>query len=322
MPFQILSLSGGGFLGLYSVAVLAEIERKISGHSLASCFDLLAGTSIGGIVALGLAAGASASRIQAAFEEHGQKIFRKRSVWSGFFSSKYQADALKEAIASIVGADTRIGNLHHPVMIPAINLSKGKPQVFKTPHHLTFRTDLNLRVVDVALATSAAPTYFPLAEVGDSLFADGGLYANSPDLLALHEATHFFKKNESDVKLLSVGTTATQFSFAHSRTRHFGALQWVGNSRLIKVIVASQQINVDYMMRHRLADQYIRLDINQSRAQEHMLGLDVATGAAQRTIRALADATVQENINNPTLQSMLINQAPAPQYFHAVSTTA
>lgn len=164
MTFQVLALSGGGFLGLYSVTVLAEIE-KLQGRSVASSFDLLAGTSVGGIVALGLAADTPANAIQAAFERHGQQIFSNRpppttpfgafrDILRGACSSKYEAEVLKETIVEIVGPDTRVGELRHPVLIPAINLSKGKPQIFKTSHHPDFRLDLNLRVVDVALATS------------------------------------------------------------------------------------------------------------------------------------------------------------------------
>lgn len=326
MSFQILSLSGGGFLGLYSAAVLAELERT-TGRPIASSCNLLAGTSVGGIVALGLAAGKAASEIQSAFEIHGQQIFSKRpppttslgvfrDVIRSAFSSKYAAAALRETIEAIVGRDTRIGELHHPVMVPAVNLTKGKPQVFKTPHHPDFRLDLNLRVVDVALATSAAPTYFPLAEIGDSLFADGGLYANSPDILALHEATHFFKADEGSVRILSIGTTTAQFSFGHSKTRNFGIAHWFRGQRLTQVIIASQQKSVDDMLRHRLAERYVRLDTTQSKEQERMLGLDVATNEAQKTIRALASATVQENINKPMLQEMLKHQAQAPKYYY------
>lgn len=331
MAFQVLALSGGGFLGLYSTAVLAELE-KTTGRPIASGCDLLAGTSVGGIVALGLAAGKGASEIQSAFEAHGQQIFSKRpppntslgvfrDILRSAFSSKYAAAALRETIVSIVGRDTRIGDLQHPVLVPAVNLSKGKPQVFKTPHHPDFRLDLNLRVVDVALATSAAPTYFPLAEIGDSLFADGGLYANSPDLLALHEATHFFKAKEESVRILSIGTTTAQFSFGHSKTRNFGIAHWFLGQRLTHVIIASQQKSVDYMLQHRLAERYVRLDTTQSKEQERMLGLDVATDEAQRTIRALASATVQENINNPILQEMLKHQAPAAKYYHNTTGT-
>ena len=184
-PFHILSVSGGGFFGLYSVSVLTAFEKE-AGRPLARNFDLLAGTSVGGIIALGLAAEVPAAEIKSAFERNGTTIFSGRpapTTWWGtardltrfVAKPKYQADALRSTIADLVGSETRIGDLKHPVMVPAVNLTKGRPQVFKTPHHAAFRTDLHLKVMDVALATSAAPTYFPVAEVGDALYADGGL---------------------------------------------------------------------------------------------------------------------------------------------------
>lgn len=329
MAFQILALSGGGFLGLYTATVLAELE-KITGRSVATSFDLIAGTSIGGIVALGLASGASASKIKSEFENSGARIFGNsppptskfgvlKDILNGAFCSKYNTHVLRETVESIVGKETRIGDLQRAVLIPSINLSKGSPQIFKTPHHVDFRLDLNLRAADVALATSAAPTYFPLAVIGDSLFTDGGLYANSPDLLALHEATHFFKVKEENVRILSIGTTTAQFSFGHTETKSFGIIDWFSGQRLMNVIIASQQKSVDFMMRHRLADKYVRLDAIQSKEQERILGLDVATKDAEKTIRALATATVQANINNPVLQEMLQNMAEATKFFHEPS---
>jgi patatin-like phospholipase/acyl hydrolase len=107
MAFQILTLSGGGFLGLYTAAVLAELEER-SGRRLSECFDMFAGTSIGGIVALGLAAGRSATDIRDAFIEHGPRIFpnrppKSKTAWIGRVvqdlpSPLYRPDALKETI--------------------------------------------------------------------------------------------------------------------------------------------------------------------------------------------------------------------------------
>src|SRR5277367_2880466 len=79
-------------------------------------------------------------------------------------------------------AATTIGDLKHPCIVPTVCLTKGGPQIFKTDHHADFSRDHRLKAVDVALATSAAPSYFPIAEIDDGLYADGGLYANSPDL--------------------------------------------------------------------------------------------------------------------------------------------
>jgi patatin-like phospholipase/acyl hydrolase len=325
-PFHILSLSGGGFLGLYTVSVLAGLEEA-AGAPLARRFDLMAGTSVGGIVALGLAAEVPASEIKSAFERNGAAIFSDRpapTTWWGVVRDlarslrkpKYQTEALRRTVVDLVGEETRIGDLKHRVIVPAVNLTKGRPQVFKTPHHPDFRTDLHLKVVDVALATAAAPTFFPIAEVGDALYADGGLYANSPDLLALHEAEHFLQQPMSTVHVLSVGTTTSQFSFAHAHGRQLGSFGWLREQRLVNVIIASQQHSVDYIMRHRLADRYLRLDTDQSKEQERHLALDVATEDAQRTLRGLAAATTQSHINDGRLKAFLAHNARPPAFHH------
>lgn len=329
--FQILSLSGGGFLGLYSIAILADIERHTN-TKIANHFDLLAGTSIGGILALALAAEVPAKSIQDAFENNGQRIFGfdplptsrlaiLADLWNSFYRSKYDPQALRETIEEILDPKLRIGDLKHPVIVPAINLTRGAPQLFKTPHHQDFCLDLNLKVVDVALATSAAPTYFPLAEIGDSLYTDGGLYANSPDLLALHEATHFFDQQEDEIRILSVGTTTSQFSFAHTKNLKFGILDWFKRKRLLNVIIASQQKSVDFMLRHRLGDRYLRLDEIQSKEQERQLGLDVATEEAKKTIKAIAGGTFQNAVNNPILRSILSHTALETKFFHGPETS-
>lgn len=325
MPFQILSLSGGGFLGLYTIAIIDKIEQQL-GCPIARRFDLLAGTSIGGIIALGLAAEKPASEILKAFENNGTRIFSDRPVpqgkigkfWDtcGFLKKpKYSTEALRETIASIVGEDTLIGDLKHPVIIPTVNLSKGKPQILKTPHHPTFVRDLYLKVVDVALATSAAPTYFPIAEINDELFVDGGLYANAPDLPALHEAEHFFQKPSSEVQMLSIGTTTSQFSFAHTQGRELGLFGWAEEQRLVRAMISSQQLYTEYVMKHKLGDRYLRIDIVQSAQQERHLALDVATEEAQKTIRALAEASYREHAGRSVLPSILDNVASQPIFF-------
>ena len=330
MPFQILSLSGGGYLGLYTVTVLSELENHI-GRPIASCFDLLAGTSVGGIIALGLALERPAEEIKAAFEEAGSRIFSNRpapTTWLGkkrdfmrsFFSPKYDGVALRETIMKVVGRETRIGDLVHPVIVPGVNLTKGRPQVFKTDHHPNFRRDHRLRIIDVALATSAAPTYFPPAEIGDELFADGGLFANSPDLLALHEAEHFFRVPTSEIRMLSVGTTTTQFSFSHVHGRNLGVFGWGG--RLAQTIISSQQMDVSYIVGHKLGDRYVRVDAVQSNEQQQHLGLDVATEDAKKTIRGLASGSTQEAISQEMVTKILECAAPAPHFYYRESSNS
>lgn len=177
-------------MGLYTACVLAELEEEI-GRPIAGCFDLIAGTSIGGIIALGLAAEVQAGAIRNAIALNGPKIFSRKpppqstfakrlSLLSNARKAKYRAGALRTTIASIVGEDRKIGHLQHRVMVPAVNLTKGSPQVFKTDHHPSFQRDWKVPVVDVALATSAAPTFFPLHQIRGELFADGGCTLTPP----------------------------------------------------------------------------------------------------------------------------------------------
>lgn len=318
--FNILSLSGGGFLGLYTVSVLSKLE-ELSGAPIARSFDLIAGTSVGGIIALGLAKEVPAQHIQAIFESKGSAIFSNRpapstllgsvrEIFRSTSHSKYEDLGLRNSIVDIVGDSARISDLKHRLIVPAVNLTKGLPQIFKTGHHPSFRLDPTRKIVDVALATSAAPTYFPIAEIDDELFVDGGLYANSPDLLALHEAEHFLRQDTENMHMLSIGTTTSQFSFAHSHGRKLGLLGWLTDERLVNVMIASQQHSVNYMMEHRLGDRYLRLDALQSKEQERHLALDVATEDAQKTIRGLAAGTVQAYISDTRLQGFLSHRAP------------
>ena len=97
--------------------------------------------------------------------------------------------------------DRLIGDLKHRVIVPAVNLTKGRPQLFKTPHHPTLRTDLHLQVVDVALATAAAPTYFPVAEIGDSLLLTGAFTPTRPT------SSHCMRQSISSTRIFAPFTS-------------------------------------------------------------------------------------------------------------------
>jgi len=321
-----LALSGGGYLGLYTASILAELEDSLPGRSLSTCFDLIAGTSVGGILALGVAAGVPARDMATTFAEKGEAIFSGRPAPKSTRAMlrdllrmvrgpKYTGKALREAVTGLVG-DRTLGDLERPCLVPAVNLTKGGPQIFKTPHHPDFSRDLKLRVVDVAMATSAAPTFFPVASIGDELFADGGLFANSPDLVALHEAEHFFQVSSERIRVLSIGTTTSKFSFSHSAGKDLGLVGWAKGQRLFQAMLASQQQMTDSILKHRLGQHYLRLDTIQSPEQVRDLALDVANEDARKTIRGLAESTVRESINNPILRAMLKNEAPQSSFFH------
>lgn len=315
--FQILSLSGGGYFGLYTVTVLAMLEREM-GRPLARAFDLITGTSVGGIIAAGIAAEKPLEDIKQAFIDNGQQIFSNRGVESSFrhigrslLWSKYDGVALRNTIYSILG-NTAFGDLNHRLLIPTVNLSAGQPSTFKTPHHENFRDHVNRPIAEVCLATAAAPTYFPIATIGNALHTDGGLYANSPDMLAMHEAEYFLGIPTTDIHVLSVGTTTARFSLSHKGPHNMGILAWFRNQRLIRTILATQQMSVDYMMQHKLGDRYFRLDHPQSPEQQKDLALDVATPQAQSAIQGMAEATYQTAIGRKPIRDMIAHVAPLP----------
>jgi patatin-like phospholipase/acyl hydrolase len=324
--FDILSLSGGGFLGLYTIAVIAGLE-EIAGKPIARCFDLMAGTSIGGIIALGLAAEIPAADIQRAFQEKGPSVVSGRpapatalaTLWDlrrCFLKPKYTTDALRRTIVEFVGEATSMGDLKHRVIVPAVNLTEGHLRVFRTPHHPDFSADRHLKVVDVALATAAAPIFFPLAEIGNALYGDGGLYAYSPALVATHEAEYFLGQAKESISLLSIGTATAHYSSRHALGSHLGLIGWWREQNLPNVVIAAQQDLVDYITAQDLDGRYLRLDVDQSRRPSHQLALDVATPDAQKTILGLAHATLQANINDERLTAFLAHRAPAPTFYH------
>lgn len=319
MSFQVLSLSGGGYLGLYTASILAQLEEHYNCR-IADHFDLIAGTSVGGIIALGLANRTPAQKIVDAFTENGPKVFSEApppsSIWGNvkalkrnMFRPNYRSDQLRTIIAAVVGEDTKIGDLKHRVLIPAVNLSKGEPQVFKTPHHPTFVRDAKLTLIDVALATSAAPTFFPLHRIGGELFADGGLYANAPDLFAVHESEHFLHQDVAEISLLSIGTTTSRFSFSNSIGTDLGWKQWMQGQRLPNVMIAAQQLSTEYMLQHRLGERYVRIDHEQSKEQERSLSLDSASKDAIADLLALAEASSRSFIPKNSIASMFKHQS-------------
>lgn len=327
MTFQILSLSGGGFLGLYTASVLAEIEAQ-TGRPLGASFDLIAGTSVGGIIGLGLSAGRSAAEIKQAFLDEGEKIFsasRPASgtlksaarILTGLRKSRYDPAPLRRIVERIVGPATRMFDLRRPTIVTAVNLTKGGPKVFKTGHHPRFVLDWKLKLVDVALATSAAPTYFPIHQIGSELFADGGMFANSPDLIALHEAETFLDATRKDIRVLSVGTTTTAFTFSASAGRDLGSWGWMKNERLPRVMIGSQQALTDDMMRHLLGDRYVRIDRPQPPDQQCELALDCASPTAKQDLQSAATSSVAEISSNPTLRTMLTHEARAFTFVNA-----
>lgn len=140
-----------------------------------------------------------------------------------------------------------------------------------------------------------------------NLYADGGLFANAPDLLAMHEAEHFFVVPTDAIRILSIGTTTKSYSVSFSAGRQFGIADWMEDQRLFSVTISAQQQFVDQLIQHKLQDRYFRLDHEPSQEQAKDLGLDVATEAARKTLKALAHKVTTDVLGN-SLKAYLAHQ--------------
>ena len=238
-PLRVLSLSGGGFLGLYTATVLAKLEARVA-EPLGRRFDLIAGTSIGGILALALAFEIPMTRLVRLFAEQGPRVFSDRALPAGplgrlidlsrsVTGPKYSGDALRAALRDDL-AQRQLRDALHPVIVPAVDVDACATKVFKTPHVPASEGDGALRAVDVAMACCAAPAYFPSVRIGERLYADGGLYAVAPDQVALHEVEHFMREDLRRVRMLSIGTATAHYRPRGGVDDEAGAVGWLSTA--------------------------------------------------------------------------------------------
>jgi patatin-like phospholipase/acyl hydrolase len=232
--------------------VLDKWEQQL-GHPIANHFDLLVGTSTGGIIALGLAAGMKASDLVKFYEEDGKAIFPSR--WSpsrfvhGFlhyFYRKYDASALEEALKRRF-RDLKIGDLTKPVVIPAFNLEVGRHWYFKTAHFANNTLDRHRSLWEVARATSAAPTYFPaFRSTEKELFVDGGLVANNPSLIGFLEVVLNFSAHTKTVKVLNIGTDGGECTLPTFTLPKGGLLSWA--KKAPEALMLAQAVSTEALM--------------------------------------------------------------------------
>src|SRR5689334_9560105 len=168
--FRILALDGGVIKGVFTAAFLAEVER-MTGKRVAEYFDLITGTSTGGIIAIGLGLGLPADQILNFYLKHGPTIFPSVGVhvrtwgWLRWLTcGKHKTEPLKAALREVFG-EKKLGHALTRLVIPAFNVIDGSAALFKTAHCERFKQDYLRSCVDVALATSAAPTFLPAHEL-------------------------------------------------------------------------------------------------------------------------------------------------------------
>jgi patatin-like phospholipase/acyl hydrolase len=290
---NILTIDGGGILGLIPAVVLAEIEAR-AGKLAEQLFDLAAGTSTGGIIASAVAAGIPANTVVDLYRQRGKDIFSK-SLWHrlatgwGLWGPQYGAKGIERALADVFG-DRKLSDCAIDLLVPAYDIGARTPTLFKSAKaKASLQRDFYLR--DVCRATSAAPTYFPPARIqsrtGDvGTYVDGGLYANNPAALAVPQARKADRLGE--VFMLSLGTGDINQPYLYSEAKRWGLAKWA--RPLIGCMFDGQSDVSAYGCAVLLGDRYVRLQP----ALAHEQGMDDVSEAALETLEAVARGLIAE----------------------------
>lgn len=301
---RILAMCGGGVRGLYSITLLSKWERRLAQQTgqddlnIGSYFDLLAGTSIGGILALGLASGKNARYLEKLLNDNRKAIFPKKRDWFGLprlWKAKYDATPLRQLLEQEFG-DLTMGELHSRCIIPAVNISTGQPLMFKTGHLAEYVRDPKVSVCDVALSTSAAPTYFPPHRCTspdlNAFMCDGGLIANSPALVAFHEAVHKLRWKQDDIYVLGIDALNAPSTIDHGTIGRAGYWKlWGKGERLIDITMSSNSNMQDYMLQQVIGDRFTKLTTIIPMQQASRITLDNSEDFAAEAMIAHAENT-------------------------------
>jgi patatin-like phospholipase/acyl hydrolase len=325
-PLRVLSIDGGGIRGLIPALLLEELERRLRAagktEPLHSYFDLIAGTSTGGILAAGLCAphpqdikrpAATPSELVALYRDEGGEIFQHDvftrlrrlfgNVFSGNFTSvveeKYSHAPLEEKLKRVLGGRC-IRDALTAVLITAydigarttVTLKKRPLRPGEAPHD-------DYLFWQVARATSAAPTYFEPARVTNlttgrsQTLVDGGVYANNPSVCAFVEAQKMMGDHDG-MLLVALGTGYQNRAYSYYETRNRGPINWINpalGAPIISILMKGQcdaaEHQLELLLNSGAAPNYFRLDAKLDGVNDEM------DDASEQNMAALEQFTAQ-----------------------------
>ena len=244
--FKILSLDGGGIKGIFPAGILTFLEENcLDGQPIGDYFDLITGTSTGGILALGLGAGLTARALMDLYVNEGYRVFppqQRRNglkLWRRLLRNRYDRAALDELLQKTLGSKT-LRDSRYRLLIPATEARHGDPAVYKTPHHPGYFLDGDKPMAEVAAATSAAPTYLEPVLQDGYILLDGGIWANNPTMMGLVEALTCFTVERENIVVLSLGCGQDGFRINPTQAAGAGQYQW---REIIYVAMHYQSLN-------------------------------------------------------------------------------
>ncbi len=263
--FKVLTLDGGGIRGYLSANILANLEtllNRADGRqvSIGQRFDLIAGTSTGGIIACALSVGMSAKEIGTFYETLMEELFTP--VSEGIFEPKYSTDILRNRLEQILG-DATLATVSTDLCVTSVDVENSAARFHKSGYFPRNATRLDEKLVDIALATSAAPSYFSLVDtLHSSRLCDGGMVANNPSLVALIDAMKLTDNRLDTIALISIGTgEQPNMPYDVQRLRDGGILEWMidisPDTKAAQVVEGIQQrrskiaLGIDYMLSNK-----------------------------------------------------------------------
>lgn len=285
----ILSIDGGGIRGILPAAIIAHLEKQMQVSSqnpdlrVADLFDLLAGTSAGGILTCCYLTPKepgkdnrpkySAGEVLDFYTELGPILFRKSPVYLirsafGLLRSRYCEDALYEFSKKIVG-DSYISGVVKDCLITAYDLSSRKALLFSRYSTQKYGETADYTLCDIVRSTTAAPSYFIPARIfaKDSTsrhLVDGGVYANNPAMCALVEAKKLWPDIPgSDYYMISAGTGKVIKPYHYNKTKHFGYIHWL--NPILDILMSAVAETVGYQTQqifsiNGVPQNYIRIE--------------------------------------------------------------
>ena len=305
MPsIKILAIDGGGIRGIIPAVILASLQERL-GAELWRSFDLIAGTSTGGIIALGLGTRCSAlngaalgpyspQQLLQLYIEDGPDIFRKTLLgWAlQLFRPKYSPAPLEAALKKYFGP-ARLASALTPLLISSYDLHSQLPFFFKS-HMIAGDSSYDWPLIDVARATSAAPTFFPPRALSTGKehynLVDGGVFVNNPAAAAYAEARWIYR-DAADFVVLSVGTGDRKDCIRYAKARKWGLLGWA--KQIVPVLMDSVSEGVDYELESMPQCRYYRLQV--ANLAGSCAPMDNAKPENLRELQKLAKKFIAEN---------------------------
>jgi patatin-like phospholipase/acyl hydrolase len=289
---RVLSIDGGGIRGIVPALVLAEIERRTEKRT-ASLFDLIAGTSTGGILACALAKpdALPAERLVDLYEQEGPKIFN-RTIWQrihsieGLADQKYDDDGLEDALNRYLG-EARLRDTVTDVLIPSYDTERRRPEFFKSARARE-EPDRDFALREVARATASAPTYFEPSHLGDRPLIDGGVFAVNPGMCAVAEVMRY--SPGAEILLVSLGTGQLTRPFPYDQVKDWGLVEWA--RPVIDIVFDGASDVVDYQLTQLLGEpRFFRFQTELTSASDD---LDDASESNLRALRLTGERLISE----------------------------